>query len=225
MFVVLLLAGLSSTVWAENTKPNVIYILADDLGYGEVGYTGQTKIKTPSLDKMAAQGMQFTSHYCGNAVCAASRCSLMTGKHPGNAYVRANSPGYPNGQTPIPADSETLGKLMQRAGYTTGVIGKWGLGASWNSGDPNKQGFDHFFGHYDQRKAHNYYPEYLWRNGEKLQLDGKVYSHDLFSKEAFEFVKSNKDEPSSCIWPIRFRTWIIRFPIWASMLMRIGRKI
>jgi arylsulfatase A len=179
----------------ESRPPNVIYILCDDLGYGEVGYNGQEKIQTPELDALAGQGMRFTSHYCGSSVCAPSRCILMTGKHSGHAYIRANSPGYPNGQTPIPADSETLGKLMQRAGYTTACIGKWGLGSPWNSGNPNQQGFDFFFGYCDQRKAHNYYPEFLWRNGEKMQLGGKQYSHDLMTDEALQFVTENKDKP------------------------------
>ena len=109
-------------------KPNVIYILADDLGYGEVGYNGQEMIKTPELDAMAAAGMKFTNHYCGNAVCAPTRCSLMTGLHPGHAYIRANSPGYPNGQTPLPEGTETVAHLAKRAGYATAIIGKWGLG-------------------------------------------------------------------------------------------------
>lgn len=182
----------------QDKRPNVIYILCDDLGYGEVGYNGQEKIETPELDKLAAQGMIFRNHYCANAVSAASRCGLMTGKHPGHALVRANSPGYPGGQFPLPEDSETVGKLMQRAGYTTACIGKWGLGAYDNSGNPNKQGFDHFFGYTDQVRAHEYYPDYLWRNGVKVALNrnGKTdYSHDLFTEEAFRFVKENKDRP------------------------------
>lgn len=187
-------------VCATAAPPNVIFILCDDLGYGEVGYNGQEMIQTPELDALAAKGMRFTAHYCGSSVCAPSRCSLMTGKHPGHAYVRANSPGYPNGQTPIPAGSETVGKLMQRAGYKTACIGKWGLGGekpdgTLNYGFPTKQGFDHFFGYCDQRKAHNYYPEFLWRNEEKVQLGGKVYSHDLMTEEALKFVSENKDSP------------------------------
>ncbi|VGO20383.1 arylsulfatase [Pontiella sulfatireligans] len=181
-------------------KPNVVYILADDLGYGEVGYNGQEKIQTPELDAMAAKGMRFTDHYCGNSVCAPSRCSLMTGLHPGHAYIRANSPGYPGGQTPLPKGTETMGKLMQRAGYKTAIIGKWGLGSTWDSGHPNQQGFDHFFGYTDQRKAHNYYPEYLWRNSDKLMLDngkGKKndYSHDLMTVEALKFIDENQKKP------------------------------
>lgn len=187
-------------VCAYAEKPNVIYILCDDLGYGEVGYNGQEMIKTPELDALCARGMRFTDHYCGSSACAPSRCALLTGKHPGHGYVRANSPGYPNGQTPIPADSETLGKLMQRAGYKTACIGKWGLGGekpdgTLNYGFPTKQGFDFFFGYADQRKAHNYYPEFLWRNEEKVQLGGKVYSHDLMTEEALKFVSENKENP------------------------------
>lgn len=182
----------------ESVRPNVIYILCDDLGYGELGYNGQTKIQTPELDKLASKGMIFRNHYCANAVSAASRCGLMTGKHPGHALIRANSPGYPDGQFPLPDNSETLGKLMQRAGYTTACIGKWGLGAYSNSGNPNKQGFDHFFGYTNQVLAHEYYPKYLWRNGKKIELNknGKTdYSHDLFTKEAFKFIKENRNSP------------------------------
>ena len=181
-------------------KPNIIYILCDDLGYGEVGYNGQEKIQTPELDKLASKGMRFTDHYCGNAVCAPSRASLITGKHPGHAFIRANSPGYPDGQTPIPADSETLGKLMKRAGYVTACIGKWGLGGFHNAGNPHKQGFDHFYGYTDQRKAHNYYPEYLWRNGEKEMLNNKNgeendYSHDLMTADALRYIEEQKANP------------------------------
>lgn len=193
-------AALAAMTCHAETKPNVIYILADDLGYGEVGYNGQEKIQTPELDAMAAKGMRFTDHYCGNAVCAPSRASLMTGKHPGHAYIRANSPGYPGGQTPLPEGTETVGRLMQRAGYKTAIIGKWGLGSTWDSGHPNKQGFDHFFGYTDQSKAHNYYPKYLWRNSEKIMLDnGKDkkndYSHDLMTVEALKFIEKNKSQP------------------------------
>jgi arylsulfatase A len=188
------------------SKPNIIYILADDLGYGETGYNGQTMIKTPELDALAAKGMQFTSHYCGNSVCAPTRCSLMTGLHPGHAYIRANSPGYPNGQTPLPAGTETVATLMKRAGYATAIIGKWGLGGinpdgKPNSGHPNQQGFDHFFGYLDQRHAHEYYPEHLIRNTEEVPLNNSKeagnndYSHDLMTEEAVEWIKAKKDHP------------------------------
>ncbi|WP_136060783.1 sulfatase-like hydrolase/transferase [Pontiella sulfatireligans] len=192
--------ALSLAAMGNAHKPNIVYVLCDDLGCGEVGYNGQEMIQTPQLDALAAKGMRFTAHYCGSSVCAPSRGSLMTGKHPGHGYIRANSPGYPNGQTPIPADSETLGKLMQRAGYKTACIGKWGLGGekpdgTLNYGFPTKQGFDYFFGYADQRRAHNYYPAFLWRNEEKVQLGGKVYSHDLMTEEALKFVSENKTRP------------------------------
>ena len=192
---------MASSVFAKDhkSKPNVVYILCDDLGYGELGYNGQEKIQTPELDKLCSEGLRFTDHYCGNAVSAASRCVLMTGLHPGHALVRANSPGYPDGQLPLREGSETIAKLMQRAGYKTACIGKWGLGAYSNSGNPNKQGFDHFFGYTDQVKAHEYYPPYLWRNGKKIPLNQgsvkKDYSHDLFTAEAFDFVKANANRP------------------------------
>jgi arylsulfatase A-like enzyme len=221
-------------------KPNVIYILADDLGYGEVGYNGQEKIKTPELDAMAAEGMRFTNHYCGNSVCAPSRCSLMTGLHPGHAYIRANSPGYPDGQTPLPAGTETVGRLMQRAGYATAIIGKWGLGSTWDSGNPNEQGFDLFFGYTDQRKAHNYYPEYLWRNGDKVMLHGKQYSHDLMTVEALKFIERNRETPfflylAYCIphtkyqvpdlAPYENKDWPKNMKIHAAMTSRMDRDI
>ena len=132
---------------AEQARPaNLILILADDLGYGELGCYGQKKIKTPNLDKMAAQGLRFTQHYAGNAVCAPSRCVLMTGKHSGHAQIRNNTEMKPDGQQPIAADTATLARLLHAAGYVTGMIGKWGLGVHDSSGDPQKQGFDHFFG-------------------------------------------------------------------------------
>lgn len=230
--------GIAALCQAE--KPNVIYILADDLGYGEVGYNGQKMIQTPELDAMAAKGMRFTDHYCGNSVCAPSRCSLMTGLHPGHAYIRANSPGYPNGQTPLPAGTETVGRLMQRAGYRTAIIGKWGLGSTWDSGNPNQQGFDLFFGYTDQRKAHNYYPEYLWRNSDKVMLDGKEYSHDLMTVEALNFIKENREQPfflylAYCIPHTRYQVpdlaqyedkdWPENMKIHAAMTSRMDRDI
>jgi arylsulfatase A len=221
-------------------KPNVIYILCDDLGYGEVGYNGQKMIQTPELDALAAQGKRFTDHYCGNSVCAPSRASLMTGKHPGHAYIRANSPGYPDGQTPIPAESETLGKLMKRAGYKTACIGKWGLGSFNDSGNPLKQGFDLFYGYTDQRKAHNYYPEYLGLNGEKEMLNGKKYSHDLMTQQAITFIKESKDKPfflylAYCIphtkWQVpdlaqyADKDWPKNMKIQAAMVSRMDRDV
>lgn len=229
----------------NSVKPNVIYILCDDLGYGEVGYNGQKIIQTPELDRLAANGMRFTNHYCGNAVCAPSRASLLTGKHPGHAYIRANSPGYPDGQTPIPADAETMGKLMQRAGYTTASIGKWGLGGFHNTGNPNQQGFDLFYGYTDQRKAHNYYPAYLWLNGEKQVLNNEGgeendYSHDLFTEKAISFIQTHREKPfflylAYCIPHVKWqipdlaqyadKDWPKNMKIQAAMVSRMSRDV
>jgi len=128
----------------KSRPPNIIFILADDLGYGELGSYGQKKIKTPNLDKLAAQGMRFTQHYAGNAVCAPSRCVLMTGMHPGHAIVRTNLATPPEGQHPLPQGTVTLARLLQALGYTTGAFGKWGLGGPESTGVPGKQGFDRF---------------------------------------------------------------------------------
>ncbi|QDH80029.1 arylsulfatase [Echinicola soli] len=157
---------------SKGDKPNIIYIYADDMGYGEVGVNGQEKIKTPNLDKMAAEGMVFTQHYTSSPVCAPARCGLMTGLHTGHAYIRGNKPVLPasftdaveNGQQPLPDGTVTIGKMLQKAGYVTGAIGKWGLGMTGNSGAPNRQGFDYFYGYLDQRQAHNFYPTHLWEN-------------------------------------------------------------
>lgn len=153
------------------TKPNVIYIFADDLGYGEIGCYGQQKIETPNIDKLATEGIRFTQHYVGTPVCAPSRCNLMTGRNSGHAYIRGNVGLLPYkenvnepGSFPIPENTPTLGNLFKKAGYATGVIGKWGLGNYDNGGDPQKHGFDYFNGYYDQRHAHNYFTTHLYKN-------------------------------------------------------------
>ncbi len=221
-------------------KPNIIYILADDLGYGDLGCYGQEKINTPEIDNLAAKGMRFTQHYAGTSVCAPTRCSLMTGLHTGHTFIRANSPGYPGGQTPIPADTETIGKLFKRAGYSTACIGKWGLGQHYNSGAANKQGFDLFFGYYDQRHAHEYYTDRLYRNDQEVLLDGKTYSHDLLTSEALEYIEANKDGPfflylPYCIPHTKFQVpelgeyadkpWKENHKIQAAMITRMDRDV
>lgn len=196
---------------AKKRKPNIVYIIADDLGYAEVGCYGQKKIKTPNIDKLATQGMKFTQHYSGNPVCAPSRCVLMTGKHSGHAQVRGNKQvggqeGWKlgstiGGQWPLEAGTITVAKILKEAGYATGAFGKWGLGRVGTTGDPNKQGFDHFFGYICQRQAHTFYPNHLWRDGKvewiEANKEGKegAYSHDLIANEALKFVKANKDRP------------------------------
>lgn len=194
--------------------PNIVFILADDLGYSELGSYGQEKIHTPNLDKLAQEGMRFTDFYCGNAVCAPSRCVFMTGKHGGHAYVRDNGdPGemlpetkalgaeFP-GQNPIPAEEVTIAEVLKQKGYATAAIGKWGLGHFGSTGDPNKQGFDLFYGFNCQRHAHNHYPNYLWRNREKevqpgndRTLKGETYSQSQFRNVAIEFIEENAEKP------------------------------
>ncbi len=233
---VLLLVGTSvaAVVSAELTsgdekppRPNFIFILADDLGYGDLGCYGQTKIRTPNIDRLAAEGLRFTQHYAGNAVCAPSRCVLMTGKHPGHAWVRDNRSHPPEGQEPLPAEEITLPKLLQSAGYVTGGFGKWGLGGPGTSGDPLRQGLHRWFGYNCQALAHNFYPTYLWDNDRKATLDnpefpahdtfrpdedpndpksyrrfqGKQYSADLIAEEARRFIRENKDRPFFCYFP------------------------
>jgi arylsulfatase A-like enzyme len=179
----------------DGRKPNVIFILADDLGYGDVGCFGQKHIRTPNIDRLAAEGMRFTQAYAGTTVCAPSRCTLMTGRHTGHCPIRGNREIKPEGQEPMPQGTFTVAHLVRRAGYSTGLIGKWGLGHPGSASTPDKMGFDYFYGYNCQLKAHEYYPEYLWRNTEKVPLDGKTYSHDLMAGEALEFVRRSKDKP------------------------------
>lgn len=180
----------STSISTEAIKPNIIYILADDLGYGELGVYGQKIIETPNIDQLAREGMRFSQHYAGAPVCAPSRCVLLTGKHLGHAYIRGNdempergnvwdfaaASKDPNleGQRPLPAGSTTIGSILQSAGYTTACIGKWGLGAPLSEGAPNKQGFDFFFGYNCQRQAHTYNPLHLWKNNKKVFLNNQL---------------------------------------------------
>lgn len=198
--------GFSSTLQqilgkASSKRPNIIFIMADDLGYGHLGCYGQKHIQTPNIDKIAVEGMLFTQHYAGSSVCAPSRCVLMTGLHSGHAYIRNNSEVQPEGQLPIPTETVTVAEILKKAGYTTGAFGKWGLGGPNSIGHPNKQGFDHFFGYLCQRHAHHFYPDYLWRNDKRVSLDenrdGKrgTYSHDIITEEALGFIQANKERP------------------------------
>ena len=203
-------AAATAAAAAATKKPNVIYILVDDLGYGDLGCYGQKIIKTPSIDRLAAQGMRFTDHYSGSTVCAPSRCVLMTGKHTGHSTV-VNNVETPRdtvemgdrgaaGQAPLKEGEVTIARLAKKAGYRTACVGKWGMGSRGSTGDPNKAGFDHFFGYYDQRDAHFFYIDWLWRNGEPVQLKDNPklknqYSHDLLVDESLKWIKENKDHP------------------------------
>ena len=202
------------TARAQTTqKPNIIFFLADDLGYHELGSYGNTQIKTPNLDQLAADGVRFTDFYAGHAVCAPSRCAFLTGLHTGHATVRDNSDesapsitvadGYPT-QFPLKASDVTMAETLKNAGYTTACIGKWGLGHPTDSGDPMKHGFDFFYGGYSQYQAHFYYPTYLWRNHSKEMLpgngsgeevSGQTYAPDLMEKEALKFIRDNSGKP------------------------------
>ncbi len=169
----------SVTSWSQS-RPNIIYIYADDLGYGELGSYGQQKIKTPNLDRMAKEGMRFTQHYASAPVCAPSRCMLITGKHAGHSYIHGNyelgefSDDKEGGQMPLPEGTFTIGKMLQQAGYQTAAIGKWGLGMANTTGNPQEQGFDYFYGYLDQKQAHNHYPTHLWENGHWDTLQNPV---------------------------------------------------
>jgi arylsulfatase A len=191
----LLLVFLSSATSLAADRPNVIFILADDLGYGDLGCYGQKLIQTPNIDRLASEGMRFTQAYAGATVCAPSRCTLMTGLHNGHAPVRGNREIKPEGQFPMPENTITVAHMMKKAGYKTGIIGKWGLGHPGSASTPEKMGFDHFFGYNCQREAHEYYPQHLWRNTEKVMLNGEKYSHDLMAEDALEFVRKHKAAP------------------------------
>ncbi|MCB9896972.1 MAG: arylsulfatase [Planctomycetes bacterium] len=189
--------------------PNLVFIMVDDLGWGELGCYGQTRIATPNIDRLAREGTRFTTAYAGSPVCAPSRCVLLTGLHGGHAVVRDNremggwAEGDPEGQMPLPPGTTTIGTLLQARGYVTACIGKWGLGGPGSSGEPNAQGFDHFFGHLCQRIAHNQYPTHLWRDGERVELPGntwgnvvgETYAHDLMADDALRFVDEHADVP------------------------------
>jgi arylsulfatase A len=180
-------------------SPNIIYILADDLGYGDLGCYGQKKIRTPNLDRMAAEGMVFTQHYSGSTVCAPSRSSLLSGLHTGNTYIRSNRETYPEGQYPIAGEVYTIAELMKDAGYVTGAFGKWGLGMNGTEGSPLRQGFDTFVGFLCQRYAHRYYPRYIWEDEDTLFMPGndynnkETYAADYIHKRTIDFIRSHKD--------------------------------
>ena len=209
----------------SNRLPNIIYIFADDLGYGELGCYGQKKIKTPNLDRLAKEGMRFTQHYTSAPVCAPARAMLMTGKHGGHSYIRGNLElgGYADsierGQMPLPGNAYTIADLVKTKGYKTALIGKWGLGMNTNEGSPLKHGFDYYYGYLDQKQAHNYYPTHLWENGKwdtlnqsfinvhrKLDstnatdsdfqyFQGKEYAPAKMTDKATAFIEKNKEAP------------------------------
>ena len=226
LLILLALTAAGHTFAAE--RPNIVFILADDLGYAELGCYGQKKIRTPRIDRLAAEGMRFTRNYSGNAVCAPSRCVLMTGKHPGHAVVRNNKSMQPEGQFPIPDTEVTIAELLKQEGYATGAFGKWGLGNTESTGCPNKQGFDRFFGYNCQGHAHSYYPATLWSDLELFPLKndppipghaslaegadpndpksydifkGQDYAPNHINEQALAFLRANQDRPFFLYYP------------------------
>jgi arylsulfatase A-like enzyme len=178
-----------ASIASRKRKPNIILFLADDLGYGDLGCYGQKSIKTPHLDRVAAEGMRFTDFYSGSTVCAPSRCALMTGYHTGHSRVRGN------GIVPLLPEDLTVAEVLKAAGYTTAIFGKWGLGEPGTTGVPNQKGFDEWFSYLNQVHAHDYYPDYLWSNQERVSIPPDTYSHDLFTQKALDFIKRKQNEP------------------------------
>jgi arylsulfatase A-like enzyme len=199
--LILAIAPLVAAYPAEPaSRPNFVFILADDLGYGDLGCYGQQRILTPALDRLAAEGLRFTQFYAGSTVCAPSRCALLTGLHTGHARVRGNA------LVPLEPDDVTLAEVLGAAGYEPALVGKWGLGEPETTGIPTRQGFDQFFGYLNQQHAHNYYPDYLWRNERRVPIAGNVvrdgvataraeYSHDLLTTEALRFLDAPHEQP------------------------------
>ncbi|MEO6499105.1 MAG: arylsulfatase [Mucilaginibacter sp.] len=184
----------------QHAQPNIILIFADDLGYGDIGCYGQQKIATPNIDKLAAGGIRFTSFYAGSTVCAPSRASLLAGMHTGHTAVRGNKGYLPEGQSPLPDSIVTIVAVLQKQGYRTAAFGKWGLGYITSTGDPQKQGFDSFFGYNCQSLAHNYFPDHLWNNHERISFpenadSNAVYSADYIHAHAMKFLSQQADKP------------------------------
>ena len=194
-FLGTLAAALPAAGAARKDKPNIIFVLADDLGYGDLGCYGQKRIATPNIDRLAAEGMKFTQAYCGSTVCAPSRCALMTGLHMGHAFIRGNA------RVDLRPEDTTVAEVLKQAGYRTGIFGKWGLGTAGNSGVPNRQGFDEWYGFLDQKHAHTQYPTQLWNNEDEVFLDGNfgpnrtAYASDLFTERGLSFIDRHKGSP------------------------------
>lgn len=191
----------TNTAAKKSKQPNIIYILADDLGYGDLSCYGQKKFATPNIDRLAKEGMLFTQHYSGSTVCAPSRSALMTGQHTGHTYIRGNKEVKPEGQHPMPDSIQTIAETLKAAGYATGAFGKWGLGYPNSSGDPTKQGFDTFYGYNCQRYGHHYYPHFLRSNLDSIPLEKNkgtakgTYAPTLIHEKTLAFIEENKDQP------------------------------
>ena len=210
--LILLIRCKNTPTKIENSSPpNIILIMADDLGYGDIGVYGQSLFPTPNIDRLAKGGIRFLQHYSGSTVCAPSRSALMTGQHSGHSFIRGNlERGFTldnEGQYPLASEELTIAEVLKEANYRTGAFGKWGLGYPGSEGDPNFQGFDQFYGYKCQRVAHNYYPTHLWNNQKKEKLRGndgattKTYAPELIHQKALSFLEENKESPFFMFYP------------------------
>ena len=200
LILALLAIFCTCNISAQTKKPNIIFILADDLGYGDVGCYGQQKIATPNIDRLAKMGVRLTDFYSGSTVCAPARCTFLTGMHTGHGAIRGNVTVKPEGQVPLPDSIITFPMLLQQNGYRTAAFGKWSLGFITTSGDPQKKGFDEFYGYNCQTLAHNYYPDHLWHDHDRVDLSGNlksdsVYSADLIHQQAMKFLQAKHGRP------------------------------
>jgi arylsulfatase A len=202
LFLATLITAFLATLSAAKQQPNIIYILLDDAGYGDLSCYGQKKFQTPNIDRLAREGMKFTNHYSGSTVCAPTRSVIMSGLHTGHTPSRGNREIQPVGQFPIPAATFTIAEALKKAGYATGAFGKWGLGNPGSEGDPVNQGFDRFFGYNCQRNAHTYYPTWLFDNLQKIKLNGETYAHDLIMDRAVEWIDNHHKAPFFCFLPV-----------------------
>ena len=245
----------TSAFAAKKRKPNMIFIMADDLGYGDLGCYGGKDLLTPCVDRMAAEGIRFTQVYAGHCVCAPSRSVLMTGQHGGHTRVRENKAkkgGWADEVTggrhrlPLFPEDVTIAEVLKKADYATGITGKWGLGEVGSPGEPNKQGFDEWLGYLNQNHAVYYYTDYLWKDGKKITLEGnkngkkQQYTHDVFTDFAMDFIRRHKDKPfflyipytiphfnieAPCIEPYADKPWKEGRKIWAAMITRMDKDV
>jgi arylsulfatase A-like enzyme len=227
------------------SRPNIVFILCDDLAQGDLGCYGQKLIQTPNLDRMAAEGTRFTSAYSGTSVCAPSRSSLMTGLHTGHCPVRGNREQKPEGQLPLPEGTATVAQLLKAQGYATACVGKWGMGMFDSTGSPFKKGFDHFYGYNCQRHAHSYFPTYLYNDDKRIELPEnekaqKTYAQDLLEQDALKWVKSHKASPFFLYYALTLphgkyeidtvgiykdRDWTLQQKTYAAMVTRLDRAV
>ena len=231
--IVLLVALLPAAACAVD-RPNVVFILSDDLAQGDIGAYGQKLIQTPNLDRMSREGTRFLQGYCGTTVCAPSRASLMTGLHTGHSPIRANREIQPEGQKPLPAETYTVAQLLKSQGYATAAIGKWGMGMFDTTGSPFNKGFDHFFGYNCQRHAHSYFPTYLYNDDKRFELPGNdgnkkvmgkgaIYAQDLISEESLKWVRhSRRTNHSFCFTRSRCLTVHSKSTRKVSMRINLG---